>query len=83
MVQTAGTDGSGHLSGHVMLGAYAGVLGSGVAFGALVDLTGTYAAGWSLVLALAGAALLLAVARGRLDSRRASDAMAAVPSSGR
>lgn len=83
VVQTAGTDGSGHLSGHVMLGAYAGVLGSGVAFGALVDLTGTYAAGWSLVLALAGAALLLAVARGRLDGRRASDAMAAVPSSGR
>lgn len=80
VVRHAGTDGAGHLSGHVMLGAYAGVLWSGVAFGALVDRTGTYTAGWSLVLALAAVALALVVVR-RLGADQGSSAPAADRSS--
>lgn len=63
VVRHAGADGAGHLSGRVMLGAYAGVLWSGIAFGALVDGTGTYAAGWGLVLLLSSLALALVLVR--------------------
>lgn len=69
VVRHCGADGAGHLSGHVMLGAYAGVLWSGIAFGALVDGTGTYAAGWWLVLLLTSLALALVIVRRVAEGR--------------
>ena len=59
--ETAGR-GTSRASGHVLTGFYAGLLVMPIAFGALVDTTGTYSPAWGLTLVTLAVALGLALA---------------------
>lgn len=59
--ETAG-HGTSRASGHVLTGFYAGLLAMPIAFGALVDATGTYSPAWGLTVVSLAAALGLALA---------------------
>lgn len=59
VVRVTGPREAGHVSGHVMLAAYVGVLASAVTFGAVVDATASYGLAWTLVLTVFVVALLV------------------------
>lgn len=59
--QTAG-HGTSRASGHVLTGFYVGLLAMPIAFGALVDATGTYGPAWALTLACLAVALGITLA---------------------
>lgn len=62
IVRETGGRGTSTASGHVLTAFYAGLLVMPIAFGALVDATGTYSPAWGLTLATLAAALVLTLA---------------------
>lgn len=75
IVRETGGRGTSTASGHVLTAFYAGLLVMPIAFGALVDATGTYSPAWGLTLATLTAALVLTLAW-----QRAGRTPVAVPS---
>jgi predicted MFS family arabinose efflux permease len=71
--ETAGR-GTSRASGHVLTGFYAGLLVMPIAFGALVDTTGTYSPAWGLTLITLAVALALTLAWQRSGRTPAHDA---------
>lgn len=65
VVRAAGGRATGHASGVVMTGFFGGFIFAPVAFGALVDATGNYAAAWLAVAAMMAAAAAVPEAQGR------------------
>jgi hypothetical protein len=60
VISEVGPADAGRASGRVLFGFYTGFVPSPVAFGALVDATGSYLVSWGLVMVLLAAAALWA-----------------------
>ena len=69
VVQLGSTTSPGRRSSQIMVPAYLGVMISALSFGALVDLTGSYALAWGMLAALLAVGSLLVLPARRLAAR--------------